>query len=109
MSKTKYQLMKKFIILSITIFLFVLIVGSVIFVFSMQNIIKETKSVELSQMLEIQKLKLENSINSEIAIVLTLAESPLIKRYFSNPLNSEIRELAFEEINGYRRAFSSFS
>jgi signal transduction histidine kinase len=60
-------------------------------------------------MLEMQRIQLENSVNSEIAIVLTLAESPLIKRYFSNPFDTEIENLAREEISGYRRAFSSFS
>jgi len=58
------------------------------------------------QTIEIERLKLEASINSEIAIALKMADSPLIKRYFLNPTDDELLKSAFEEINGYSRAFT---
>jgi methyl-accepting chemotaxis protein len=61
---------------------------------------------ELIQTIEIERLKLEASVNSEIAITLIMARSPLIQRYFLNPADSELRELVFEEIAGYRKAFA---
>jgi len=61
---------------------------------------------ELIQTIEIERLKLEAFINSEIAIAVKMADSPLIKRYFLNPTDDELRKSAFEEIAGYRRAFT---
>jgi signal transduction histidine kinase/CheY-like chemotaxis protein len=109
MREGKPHLHRIFVVFSISLFLVVFAVGSVVFVVAMQNIIRSNKGSELSQMLEIQRVKLENSINIEIAIVLKLADSPIIKRYFADPLDSEIKKIALEEIHGYRRAFSSFS
>jgi hypothetical protein len=77
--------------------------------FSMQQIIRTNKGYELSQMLELQRLKLETSVNAEIAIVLKLADSPLIKRYFTNPGDPELKKMSFEEIASYRQAFAGYS
>jgi signal transduction histidine kinase/CheY-like chemotaxis protein len=72
----------------------------------MRQIIRENKNNDLSQMLEINRIQLERIVNSEIAIVLKMADSPLIKRYFANPGESELEKTAFEEIASYRRALS---
>ena len=99
--------MKKFIIFSVTLFLIILITGSVAFVFSMRQIISDSKGHELSRLLEIERIKLENSVNSEIIVALKMAGSPLIKRYFANPEHFELEKLAFEELTAYRYAFKS--
>jgi len=101
--------MRKFIIFSTVLFLIILVVGSTAFIFSMQQIIRANKSGELSQLLEIERLKLEVSVNSEIAIALKMADSPLIKRYFSNPADPALERMAFEEMAAYRKAFASNS
>jgi methyl-accepting chemotaxis protein len=46
-------------------------------------------------------------VNSEIAIVLKMAGSPIIKNSFSNPADVELQTAAFAEIAGYRSAFKS--
>jgi len=109
MKKNRPHLMSKFIIFSVTLFLIILVAGSTAFIFSMKQIIRTNKGYELSQMLEINRIKLETSVNAEIAIVLKLADSPLIKRYFVNPGDPELEKVAFEEIASYRRAFTGFS
>ena len=101
--------MRKFIIFSAALFFIILAAGGVAFIFSMRQVIGATKSGELSQLLEIERLKLEISVNSEIALALKMAGSPLIRRYFSNPANSELEKMAFEEIAAYRNAFASKS
>jgi len=73
----------------------------------MRQIIRTNKGNELSQMLEIERIRLETSVNSEIAIVLKMANSPLLKRYFEQPGDFELEKDAFEEINSYRQAFLS--
>ena len=99
----------RFIIFSIVLFLVIFIAGSGIFIFLMQQIIRTNKGNELTQTLEIERLKLETSVNGEIAITLKMADSPLIQSYFADPENPELKKMAFEEIAGYRRAFAANS
>ena len=108
-NNNKYPLMNRFIIFSITLFLIIVIGGSMAFVFSMQQITRTNKGVELSQTLEVERIRLETSVNSEIAIALKLSDSPIVIRYFLNPSDPELEKLAFEEIASYRRAFSANS
>jgi PAS domain S-box-containing protein len=103
------SLTRRFFIFSVICFLTILTAGSLAFIFSMRQIINETKNNELSRILEIERIKLENSVNSEIAIALKMADSPLIRQYFSTPDNLELKKIAFEEIAAYRRAFTSES
>ena len=100
--------MRRFIFFSIALFLIIVIAGSVSFVLSMRQIIRNAKGVELSQMLEIERIKLETYVNNEIIIALQLADSPLIKRYFSDPVGSaELQKIVFDEIQAYRQSFAS--
>jgi len=96
----------RFIIFSVALYLLILIAGSVIFIFFMQQIIRTNKGNELTQTLEIERIKLETSVNSEIAIALKMVGSPLIQHYFSDPENLELKKEAFEEIAAYRSAFA---
>jgi signal transduction histidine kinase/DNA-binding response OmpR family regulator len=69
-------------------------------------------------MLEVQQILLESSVNSDISIILKLADSMIIERYFADPsgagqegvtskeISSFIAEIALEEISSYSR-FSS--
>ena len=109
MTKTKEPIMRTFIIFSGVVFLIILIVGSVSFALSMQQIIRTNKGNELSQMLDTERIRLESSLNSEIAIVLKLADSPLMRRYLMNPDDPELEVIALEEIASYRSAFSAKS
>jgi len=101
--------MRRFIIFSILLFLVILVGGSVTYFFSMRQIIRGNKGNELKQLLEIERITLEVFLNSEIALVLKMADSPLIKRYFANSKNPELERAAFDEIASYRRAFSDFT
>jgi len=106
-NKNKPQLKNRFVVFSIILFLIILIVGSIAFMFSMRQIIRDNKGVELSQMLETERIRLETSVNSEIAIALKMANSPLIRRYFQNPDDLDLKNDAFYEIAAYRMAFAS--
>jgi len=99
----------RFILFSIVLFLVILIGGSAAFGFSMWQMLHTTAGTELEQSMELERAKLESSVNGEIAIALKMATSPLIQRHFQNPADSELKKIAFEEIDGYRRAFKSNS
>jgi len=99
----------RFIIFSAVLFLIIFIGGSAAFAFFMWQILHKTAGYELEQSMELERAKLETSVNSEIAIALKMAGSPLIQRHFLNPADNELKKIAFEEIDGYRRAFKSDS
>jgi len=105
----KIPLMSRFVIFSIVLFLLVLVGGSVTFVLIMQQIIRTNKGNELTQILKIERIKLETSVNGEIGIALKMTSSPLIQKYFADPENHELRKIAFEEIAAYRKAFAANS
>jgi methyl-accepting chemotaxis protein len=95
----------KFLIFSTVLFLLILTVGSAAFFFAMRGIIVENIAGETAGILNIERNRLESSVKGEIAIALKMASSPLIIRHFLNPADSALKKSAFEEIQGYRRAF----
>jgi methyl-accepting chemotaxis protein len=101
------SLKRIFIIFAGILFASILIGGSTVFIISMQKIVRTNTGTELAQAIEIERIKLEASVNAEIAIALKMADSPMIQNYFANPNNPELERLAFAEIAGYRRAFAS--
>ena len=101
--------MGKFIMFSALLFVILLIAGGISFMFSMQQIIRTNKSRELTQMLETEQIRLESSLNPEIAIVLKLANSPIVKKHLMNPTDPELEQIAREEMFSYRDAFSGYS
>jgi len=101
------SMQNKLIIFSVAIFLTIFILGSIAFVILMNlNLISNT-GIQLKRNIEIEQIKLEASVDSEIAIVLRMANSPLISRYFSNPDDPVLEEKALEEFEAFRKAFAS--
>ncbi len=106
--KNQPPVMKRFIIFSIVLFLAILVVGSLAYTLSMQQIVRGNQASELSQTLEIERIQLEAMVNNEIVIALKLADSPLLKRYFADPYGSkDLKQIVFDEIDAYRRVLTS--
>ena len=99
----------KLFFFSLILLLIVLVGGSSAFLVAMRQIVTASIEQDLTNQAEIQRIKLETSVNSEIAIALKMAGSPIIQQHFLDPENEELRRLATAEITGYRRAFSSNS
>jgi len=104
--KRQTSMRRRFIVFSSVLFLLIFIPGSVTFIILMDKIQFDNAGRELIQIIEIERLKLEASINSEIAIARRMADSPLIQRHFLNPEDEDMKQIALGEIAGYRRAFS---
>ena len=104
--KNQIPLMSKFIIFSVTLFLIILVAGSAAFIFSMRQIIKANKGLELSQMLDSERVIFETFVNNELAIALRMADSPLIQRYFMTPFFA-LERMAVEELGSFRNTFAS--
>jgi len=107
--KNQISMRRKFIVFSSILFLLIFVLGSAAFVFLMRQMLHDKSGNELMQVVEIEKLKLEAYVNSEIAIVRKMTTSPLIQQYFLDPNNEEVARIALEDIEGYRRTFVSNS
>jgi diguanylate cyclase (GGDEF)-like protein len=97
---------RRFIVFSSVLYLLIFAVGSTIFIILMNQILYKNAGHEITHTVEMERLKLEAVMKSEVAIVVKMAGSPLIQRYFLNPADSELKKLALVEIAGYRRAFA---
>jgi methyl-accepting chemotaxis protein len=104
-SLKRISIRRQFLVFSVLFFLVVAGAGTSVFFLSMQQIVRRNAAQELTRLLETSRLKLESSVNSEIAIALKMAGSPLIQSYFLEPEDLELGQLAFNEIAGYRGAF----
>jgi len=93
----------KYAFYSFVLFMFIFILGSVAFIFSMREIQYANMGRELCQLLEHEKFRLEAAVNGEISLVLKMAESPLVKRHFLNPGDPELEKIALAEFAGYSR------
>ena len=103
----KTSLKRMFIIFASILFALIVIGGSTVFLISMRDIVRTNTGNELTQAVEIERIKLEASVNAEIAIAMKMAGSPLLIEHFLNPTDSDLRRIAFSEIVGYRQAFKS--
>ncbi|MDR1176292.1 MAG: methyl-accepting chemotaxis protein [Treponema sp.] len=101
----RISIKRRFFVFSVLFFLVVAGAGSAAFFFSLRQIIRTNAAHELTRALETSVLKLEASVNSEIAIALKMAGSPLIINHFLRPEDPELERLALDEIAGYRGAF----
>lgn len=107
--KHQTSIRRVFIIFSSVLFLLIFVIGNTAFIILMGRILHKNTGYELMQTIEIERLKLEVSVNSEIAIVLKMASSPLILQHFLNPSDTELKKLTFDDIEGYRRILASSS
>ncbi|MDR3011923.1 MAG: sensor domain-containing diguanylate cyclase [Chitinispirillales bacterium] len=105
--KRKVSMQRKFVVFSTLLFLVIFISGSAFFIMLMGGIIRANTGYALSKTVEIERLKLENHVNGEIAIIMKMANSPLIMTYFKNPEDTVLQAQAFEEIAIYRRTFAA--
>ena len=101
------SLKRMFVIFACILFAFIAIGGITVFLISMRDIVRTNTGIELAQAVEIERIKLEASVNGEIALALKMANSPLLIQHFLNPADSALRRLAFAEIVGYQQSFKS--
>ena len=98
------KVFSRYVIFSVVLFLITLIGGGTAFFFSMRQLIQRNKVSELTRMLKFEQMEIEISVKSKIAIIIKMAESPLIKSYLSNPVDTVAAGKALIEIPTYRKA-----
>ncbi len=98
-----------FITFSVILFLVILVVSSIAFWLSMQQVIRDNKADELSRLLELERHQLESKVNGDIKIVLNMASSPIIQQHFLDPSDLKAAEIALKDIENYGKIFSPAS
>jgi methyl-accepting chemotaxis protein len=97
------------LLFSIVLFVIMAGAGTAAFFVSLRDLIRQAAASELSGSAALKRLELQSAAASEITLAVKMAQSPLIKRFFLDPENPELRPLAFEELESYRQSFSSKS
>jgi methyl-accepting chemotaxis protein len=100
---------RQFLFFSIALFLTIFISGSIAFVLLMGQLRHDNARHELMRTVELERHKLEAEVTSDIAVVQKMASAPLVLQYFSNPDDPDIRRIAHQDLEGYRRIFTSGS
>ncbi|MDR1871556.1 MAG: response regulator [Deltaproteobacteria bacterium] len=99
----------KFRVFSCVLLLGVFVFGLGAFFVSVRKLGYVSLQDNLSLVAETMRLKLATEVNSELALVSKMADSPLILRYFLDPANPELKQIADEEFAVYRRIFKNKS
>jgi methyl-accepting chemotaxis protein len=105
--KQRTSIRRSVIIFSAILFTLILIGGSIVFIIAMGQTVRINTGHELVQSAEIERIKLEASVNGEIALAMKMATSPLIIQHFLTPDEPTLKRRAFDEIESYRLAFAS--
>ena len=106
-NKNRNAIRRSVLIFSVILFSLIFLGGSIVFVLSYSQIIRDNTGHELVKGIEIERIKLEASVNGEIALALKMATSPVVIKHFLDPTDASLRRIAIDEIEGYRQSFAS--
>jgi signal transduction histidine kinase/CheY-like chemotaxis protein len=99
------SIQRKFLVFSILFFFVISIGGAAVFTFSMRRVNEDKIEQSLRLTVETMRLRLANAVNTELSLVLKMADVPMIKRHLLNPEDPELEALAIEELFAYKRNF----
>jgi len=97
---------KTFILFSLIFFLLISLIAVTAFSISARQINYSFIEQQLSIASETIRLRLASTVNSELALVLKLANTPVIRQYFVNPSDPELEYLARIEFDLYQEHFN---
>ncbi len=98
---------KKVLTFSMCVVLFVVLEAIAAYVFLSARFLETSVLSELKAMSESRTIQLENSLKGDLALAKKMAGSPLVSRFFQNPDDELLSELAFDEMRDFQGAFSS--
>jgi signal transduction histidine kinase/CheY-like chemotaxis protein len=107
-AKTIKKLVNKtFLVFSCILFLIIALSAIVAYSLSAHQINRSFIEQQLSIASETMRLRLASTVNSELALVLKMADTPVIQEYFMNPADPELKSLAHTEITLYQKHFEN--
>ncbi len=96
-------------IFSISVLIFVLAASALLILFGSRSSFNKTVGNELEQLATMKKLDFEGKLNSQIALVLQMAKSPVFKRFIEEAENESFKNEAIDEVAAYEESFLGHS
>jgi signal transduction histidine kinase/DNA-binding response OmpR family regulator/HPt (histidine-containing phosphotransfer) domain-containing protein len=98
---------KTFLVFSCILFLIIALSAIAAYTISAHQLNLSFIEQQLSISSETMRLRLTTSVNSELALVLKMADTPIIRQYFMNPYDPIIKSLAYTELELYEEHFEN--
>ena len=96
---------KTFLIFSCIFFLIIFLIAIVAYTISARQINLSYIEQQLAIASETMRLRLATTVTSELALVMKMADTPLIQQHFINPGDPELESLAHNEFSIYQEHF----
>jgi signal transduction histidine kinase/CheY-like chemotaxis protein len=93
---------KSFLVFSCVLFLIIAFATIAAYTISARQINRSFIDQQLSIASETMRLRLATTVNSELALVLKMADTPVIRQYFMNPSDPALKLLAHNEFALYQ-------
>ncbi|MDR2943178.1 MAG: hypothetical protein LBV17_11365, partial [Treponema sp.] len=104
---SKKNFNKTFLVFSCVLLLIIAFVAIVTYLISARQINRSFIEQQLSIASETMRLRLATTVNSELALVLKMADTPVIRQYFMNPSDPALKSQANTEIAIYQKHFDN--
>ena len=98
---------KTFLVFSCILFLIIALAAIAAYTISAHQINLSFIEQQLSIASETMRLRLATTVNSELALVLKMADTPIIRQHFMNPYDSVLRAQADKEFELYQEHFEN--
>jgi signal transduction histidine kinase/CheY-like chemotaxis protein len=98
---------KTFLVFSCVLFLIIALSAIAVYTISTDKTNRSFIRQQLSIASETMRLSLTTTVNSELALVLKMADTPVIRQYFMNPSDPALKALADTEFTLYKEHFNS--
>ena len=102
---SKHPVKKTFLLFSCIFFLAISLKAITVYTFSARQTNRSYIEQQLIYASETIRLRLATAVNSELSLVLSMADSPFIRDYFKNPSNQSLELLAEKVFDLYERHF----
>ena len=96
---------RTFLLYSCILFIVISVVSVVAYIFSARQINRSHIEQQLAIASETIKLRLASTVNSELLLVLKMADTHVIQQYLLDPYDLSLRTLAEEEFSTYQKHF----
>jgi len=98
---------KTFLVFSCILFLIIALSAIAAYSISTRQINRSFIKQQLSVASETMRLRFATTVNSDLTLVLKMADTPVIQQHFMNPSDPVLKSLADAELNIYQQHFES--
>jgi methyl-accepting chemotaxis protein len=96
-----------FLVFSCVLFLIIALSAIATYTISARQMNRSFIEQQLSIASETIQLRLATAVDSELALVLKMADTPIIQQYFINPSDPVLKSQAFDEYLIYQKHFNN--